>query len=180
VGADDAVALARCGFQTFAVAHGDAPMRIANESGVLQCGGDDAQGRALHTEHDGEKFVAQLEILFVHCVMRREQPAGAPLLHRMERVARGGLNDFGNLHLRVSRNHVVQGTTLRQFTSKIFDAELFDVGARHLQQRFRRCVAPSVKNASMPSMPSSPTVAASAIVPLDNTATTEQTPPLGK
>ena len=84
----DGVALARCGLQTSTVANRDMPMRIVDESCVLQRTGDDADGRTLHTEHDRQELVAQMEIPLVHPVVRRQEPAGAALLHVMERVTR--------------------------------------------------------------------------------------------
>ena len=57
VGADDGIALARCGFQPLAVPRRDAPVRVADESSLLQRGGNDADGRTLHTEHDRQKLV---------------------------------------------------------------------------------------------------------------------------
>src|SRR5438045_9188660 len=105
-------------------------MGVANQSSFLQSGGDDAHGRALDTEHDRQKLVAQMEVLFMHSVVGHEQPTSAPLLHWMERVARGSLNNIGELHLCVSPNHVVQRTTCRQFMSKRFNDQFVLVGSR--------------------------------------------------
>src|SRR5216684_2336074 len=51
MGADDGIALARCGLKPLAVPHRDPPMRVADESSLLQRGGNDTHGWTLHTEH---------------------------------------------------------------------------------------------------------------------------------
>src|SRR5437773_10308671 len=106
--ANDGVALAGCRFQSFAVLYGDTPMHVADESGVLQRGGDDADGRTLHAEHDCQKLMTQMEVLFVHAVVRRQQPTSAPLWHLMQRLARGRLHDLRDDNLRVASNEFAE------------------------------------------------------------------------
>jgi|SRR5579872_1726888 len=115
----------------------------------------------------------------MHPVVRHEQPASAPLLNLVERVARGGLNHFGDLDLRVSSDHVLQRPALPAHVESLRRRVvrhwyLALARASHPARRDRR-----VKKASIPIIPSSPTVAASTVAPLDSTAVTEQTPPFG-
>lgn len=58
MGAEAGVALAGCHLQALAVPHRDPPVRVANQSGLLQCGGSDADRRPAHTEHDRQKLMA--------------------------------------------------------------------------------------------------------------------------
>jgi hypothetical protein len=43
-------------------------------------------------QHHGEKFVAQLEVVTFHTVVRHQQPSAASLLNIVNRHARGGLH----------------------------------------------------------------------------------------
>ena len=72
MGANDRVALAGRRFQSFAVPHGDPPMRVADQASLLQRGGGDAHGRAAYTEHHREKFMAEIEVVLLHSVVRHQ------------------------------------------------------------------------------------------------------------
>ena len=92
VRANDRVAFAGRRFQTLSIANRDASTSVADQSSLLQHAGNHTDSRTLHTEHDRQKLMAQLEVLLVHPVVRHQQPAGTPLLHRVHRVARDGLH----------------------------------------------------------------------------------------
>src|SRR5581483_12516030 len=51
VGANDSVALTGCRFQPFAVLDRHAPVHVADETGLLECAGDDTDGRTLNSQH---------------------------------------------------------------------------------------------------------------------------------
>ena len=112
--------------------------------------------------------------------MRHQQPARAALGHLMPRVARGGLHQLREDHLRIAPDQRVQGTTYRDFASKIFDAHPLGIPISHLHQRVAVAIAPALRNASIPSMPSLPTVAASTIVSSDSKVTIDAAPPFKK
>jgi hypothetical protein len=48
-------------------------MRVADESSLLQRGGNGTDGRTLDTEHDGQELMAQREVVPMHPVMRHQK-----------------------------------------------------------------------------------------------------------
>src|SRR3954469_13517145 len=86
--ANDGIAFARRRFESLTVPDRDAPMRVADQPGLLEGAGHAADGRPLHPEHHRQKLMAQMEITFVHPVMGRQQPPSTPLLDVMTRIAR--------------------------------------------------------------------------------------------
>jgi hypothetical protein len=58
--ADDRIALTRRGFQTFSVEHCDMPVRVPDQSGVLERSGDAADRRTVHAEHHCQKLIAHV------------------------------------------------------------------------------------------------------------------------
>jgi hypothetical protein len=139
VSANNGIALASGGFQTFADYDGDAPACVADESCVLQRGSGDADGLPLHAEHHRQKLMAQLEILFVHPVMGHQQPPSASLLHVMERIARGGLHHLREEDLGVASHEIAECAAFPGLTPKIFDVHLDGTCVRHLNECFTRC-----------------------------------------
>jgi len=88
VGSDNRVALAGGGFQPGAVQYFHNTMLVTDESGLLQVPRNDGYGWSLHAEHDGEEFMAEVEILLMHPVVRHQKPPGAALLDMVERITR--------------------------------------------------------------------------------------------
>jgi hypothetical protein len=83
-----------------------------------------------------------------------------------------------NEDLRVLSDQPVERTVFREFSTKGVNIQPLHAGIRHLHQA--GAIASLVRKASTPSIPSSPTVAASTVVPSGSTAAIEMTPPFGK
>jgi hypothetical protein len=77
---DGAVALARRHLQGFPVQNGDVTTGVANDAGFLKGTSPDCHAGVAHSQHDGEVFVGQREMIAVSAVVRHQKPARKPFI----------------------------------------------------------------------------------------------------
>ena len=87
----DAVALAGIRFEAVPIDDRKLAVVIANQAGALELSGDIGDPGAPYSKHRGEELVREGHPIRLNTVNRHEQPPGAPLLDRVEPIARRGL-----------------------------------------------------------------------------------------
>jgi hypothetical protein len=87
----DAVAFAGGRFQAFAIDDRELAVMIADQPGALELSGGMGNPGAPHAKHRGKELVREGHPIRLNAVDRHEQPPGAPLLDRVEPIARCGL-----------------------------------------------------------------------------------------
>jgi hypothetical protein len=87
----DAVALAGIRFEAVAIDDRKLAVMIANQAGALELSGDAGDPGAPYAKHRGEELVREGHPIRLDAIESHEQPPGAPLLDRVEPIARRGL-----------------------------------------------------------------------------------------
>lgn len=134
----DAIALAARILETTTIADLDESPCFVDQTGFVQRSKDDRYGWAMDAEHRRHQVVCQWNVAVVDEVADRQQPANAPLLHRMEHVAHGHLHAADEQHLCETPEGGVHRFIRKQFISQHFGAyplgdtrNLNDAIARH-------------------------------------------------
>jgi hypothetical protein len=66
---------------------------IANQPDLLQRARDHGHGGPGGAEHHRGKFLRERKLVAGHAIVRHQEPAGEPLLDRVDGIARRGLRD---------------------------------------------------------------------------------------
>jgi len=101
---------------------------VPDKSGLLQPSRDCRHRWPLPAQHDREELVAQIEILFMHSDVRHQEPAGAPLLDVMQRIAGGRLHHLCDDALRIAPEQIAERAGRRNRDAEVFDASHGGVG----------------------------------------------------
>lgn len=86
------MALAGGRFERFAVENSDLAVMITDQSRASQLRGNLGDPGAANAEHRGQEFVGHWNVIGFEPGPRHQEPAGEPLLGRMEPIAGGGLS----------------------------------------------------------------------------------------
>ena len=89
---DAPVAFTGSGFQACSIQYLNPSVRVLNQAQPLQLGGNRVHRRPPCTEHDGHELLRENKFITIHTIVNHQQPAGAPLIDRMKRVARDALH----------------------------------------------------------------------------------------
>ena len=111
--ANDAVALARGGFQALSLEDADSSVAARDQALALERPEHDRDSRAMHTKHHRKKFLFEQEGIVINAIVRLQQPSAAPLGHVVQRVARGALHDLQQIRLSVETDDIAKWSCAR-------------------------------------------------------------------
>ena len=104
----DVIALTGILLKAGAVKDVDIAASVFNQSGALQICGRQGHTRTLNTQHHGQEFLRERELIASHAISGAEQPAGTSLFKRMEEIARSRLRHLIEKRMRVMQHGPAQ------------------------------------------------------------------------
>src|SRR3954470_16823526 len=118
----DVVAVARDPLQSGPVDDGEGAAAVADQSLLLQSGGDFGDGGTANAEHLGHELLLEGKILTVDSVVAHEQPPRGALLGVVQAIARDVLGELHDGGLRVEMQQPVQGPVVGEEPADVGDA----------------------------------------------------------
>src|SRR3954447_7659459 len=136
VRANSGVALARRLLETASVEHMNHAARRMNESRALKSAERDAHGWSVDTEHDGEKLVAERELLGPDTILRFQQPPRASVFDVVQRIAGRGPHALEQKRLGVAGEQLADGSIPFNFGAKRINRQREQTATCDLNHRF--------------------------------------------
>ncbi|SIT52025.1 hypothetical protein BN2476_1670002 [Paraburkholderia piptadeniae] len=101
---DDGVALARAGFEAFAVEDADVPAAVVDEAVAVEFAGGFGDAFAAHAEHVGDQLLGDVELGGSAAVGLEQQPSAQLPAQGVMAVAGGRLGDLGEQRVHVEQH----------------------------------------------------------------------------